>query len=267
MGDVVKKPKRRTIPVSAARWISQRAAGALDPLIPGERLTWGRPETRVTDTATFTTWRTLCNSYMISRVVSKYSDDHRFNAYRSEDSEQFLGGYVSKEAWEEAGCPKKYLRHDVPLRLEDTGRPKDLRNIFKAMEIVEEYHKEKYGISELHGNDSHMMAYAAEHGLDTLPGAGPIRRNGATTVASAGPKAEKRPRAPRVSTGPLDALGSREGSGDAQINKAITHEPKSMKQLMADAGVDRSYYNHVNKLLKDGKIERTPQGYKLKEKS
>jgi len=54
------------------------------------------------------------------------------------------------------------------------------------------------------------------------------------------------------------------GSKRARIRAALTRQPKKMKQLMAEAGVDQTHYNFLNGLVQAGEVVKTPDGYRLK---
>jgi hypothetical protein len=224
---------------------------ALDPLVFDEGVrTWGAPSTKETDTATFTIWRTLDNEYMVVRVVSKMSDDHRFNAYRNEACKQFLGGCGSKEAWEAAGKPKKIVRHDIPIHVQDNGRPKDYGTLYKAMEVVAEYHQEKHSPDSVKNNDAAIEALATEAGLATLPRNVP----GAAVGRSRGPAVE------------LDQYGARVGSGGAKVNAVLSTTPKKMDQLIKEAGVSGTYYQHLKAMIQAGLVVKTAAGFALAQK-
>jgi hypothetical protein len=80
------------------------------------------------------------------------------------------------------------------------------------------------------------------------------------------PKAEKAPKAPRE-TIPLDAFGSRLGSGMAKLNKQFSATPQPIQVMMRAAGVSGGNYPvHVRKLTADGFLEKTTEGVKLTRK-
>ncbi len=60
-----------------------------------------------------------------------------------------------------------------------------------------------------------------------------------------------------------DKFGSKKGSSPSKINAAITRKPKLMAQLVKDAGVSCTYYEHVKKLIADGHVEKTDKGFRL----
>lgn len=60
-----------------------------------------------------------------------------------------------------------------------------------------------------------------------------------------------------------DRFGSRLGSNHAKANAVLTSTPKKMKQIMAEAGLDDTCYNHLNALAKRGLVIKTEAGYAL----
>ena len=61
----------------------------------------------------------------------------------------------------------------------------------------------------------------------------------------------------------VDKFGSRKGSDAAKVNAALGKKPKKMKQLMADAGLESSFYNHLNKLVEAGHVVKSDEGYAI----
>lgn len=126
-----------------------------DPLHEkGNVLRWGMPETKISDMMTATVWRTICNRYMVARVLSVYSDDHRFMAFRTERSE--------------LASTKRVQYHDISLTIDMGGRPKSYRDLYGAMNKVREYHEEKMG-SPIVSNDDTILGHAADHDLVEIP--------------------------------------------------------------------------------------------------
>jgi hypothetical protein len=60
-----------------------------------------------------------------------------------------------------------------------------------------------------------------------------------------------------------DRFGSRLGSKQAAVNAVLTETPKKMKEIMQEAGVDATYYNHLGKLAMQGLVVRTKEGFAL----
>ena len=61
----------------------------------------------------------------------------------------------------------------------------------------------------------------------------------------------------------VDKFGSRKGSDAAKVNAALGKKPKKMKQLMADAGLESSFYNHLIKLVEAGHVVKSDEGYAI----
>jgi len=62
----------------------------------------------------------------------------------------------------------------------------------------------------------------------------------------------------------VDKFGSRLGTKAAAVNAALGATPKTMKELMQAVDSEDTFYNHINKLIAAGHVERTDKGYKLK---
>lgn len=61
----------------------------------------------------------------------------------------------------------------------------------------------------------------------------------------------------------LDKFGSRKGSAYAKINTVLSKKPKKMSQLVKEAKVSGTYYEHLNKLIKDRVAKKSDKGYAL----
>ncbi|HEY1380255.1 MAG TPA: endonuclease NucS domain-containing protein, partial [Gemmataceae bacterium] len=66
-----------------------------------------------------------------------------------------------------------------------------------------------------------------------------------------------------LATNAQDRFGSRQGSKQAKANTVLTAVPKKMKQIMAEAGLDDTCYNHLNSLVKRGLVMKSEAGYAL----
>jgi hypothetical protein len=64
-------------------------------------------------------------------------------------------------------------------------------------------------------------------------------------------------------TNAQDRFGSRQGSKHAKANAVLSTVPKKMKQIMAEAGLDDTYYDHLNALVKRGLVVKSEAGYAL----
>lgn len=61
-----------------------------------------------------------------------------------------------------------------------------------------------------------------------------------------------------------NAFGTLLTEETAKIDAALSSTPKKMKQLIAESKAEgRSHYDHLNRLVKLGLIEKTEDGYKL----
>ena len=142
-----KTPKRQAV---------ARFAPAKDPLNEvGNVLRWGRPTTKDGITGTVTYWRTLCNRYMIGRIVCTYSLEHRFMAFRCEEVKQ-----TDITKW-----------HDITIETDyRTSRPKSYRTLHRALEVVTDHLKEKIGKKiAIITNEDDILSHARRSGIDELP--------------------------------------------------------------------------------------------------
>ena len=76
------------------------------------------------------------------------------------------------------------------------------------------------------------------------------------------PKEKKEPKAEVEK----DRFGNKKDSALATFNACISNKPKTMQELVAEAGMEPkdTRYNHINKLIEDGLVERTEdKKYKL----
>lgn len=249
---------------SAKKWIERASETSLDLLekIPASVLVWGRPERREIDFATFDIWRTLDNRYMVARTVSKLSGEARFNAYRTKETKQAFGGGTK---W-----------HDVPLRVQENGRPKDFGSLFRTMEVVREHYAESLQLPDVRSNEAYVLSLAVADGLAELPRSVVVKKStphpetssrtsGDEPQGVATEKASPRPpRAKAATSGPVDAFGSRLGSLEAKCNAVLSKTPKKMKQLVQEGGLSDTCYDHLKKLATRGLVEKTPDGYRLK---
>lgn len=144
---VVTRPKAKI--AFASRLDPTREAGGI--------LRWGRPEINEHDLASTVVWRTLCNRYMIARVVSTYNHaDSRFVAYSCEPVE---AAFTRRITWIDTS-----LQYD-----HRTSRPRAYRTLYRAIEAVNENLQEMIGNNTIKSNDNAMMDHAAELGFDELP--------------------------------------------------------------------------------------------------
>lgn len=241
------KPKQLPAP-DINTWMEQRAERNADILLaePAE-LTWGRPTIEEHQLATFAVWRTLCNRYMVARVLARYSGDHRFNAYTTQVIELHHGG-MDDRFWVASGRVPKYSYYDIPIHLDDTRRPKDYRTLMKALDVVHKYHCEENGISEdeFRSNDSEIIGHAVTNGLAELP---------FVVVAQPG----------RRRATENDRFGTPVGTDKAKFNAALTTTLQTMAEILEKAGLEGTQYNHLNKfLIPGGYVVKEGNKYKLK---
>lgn len=79
------------------------------------------------------------------------------------------------------------------------------------------------------------------------------------------PKAEKAKKAAKPKKAPKekDAFGNYADSDIAKLNACITKTPKSMQQLIKEAGLKGAYYNHINDLITKGFVKKVEKNYIL----
>lgn len=73
------------------------------------------------------------------------------------------------------------------------------------------------------------------------------------------------PTQPTPAVTETDNWGTRLGTKAARINRAITHSPQTMKQLMAAAGVDQPFRNHLKKMIAAGHVKKVTKTMKLED--
>ena len=61
-----------------------------------------------------------------------------------------------------------------------------------------------------------------------------------------------------------DKFGSRVGSNKARFNAVLSKKPKKMAELVKEAKLSGTFYEHVNTLIDAGHVEKTDKKYKLK---
>lgn len=59
-----------------------------------------------------------------------------------------------------------------------------------------------------------------------------------------------------------DGFGSRKGSNTAKINEVLTREYQTMSEIMEAAGVAGTCYDHLNRLIDKGYVEKGGEGGK-----
>lgn len=67
---------------------------------------------------------------------------------------------------------------------------------------------------------------------------------------------------------PTDRFGARHGTVRAKINSVLSRKPKTMSEILEQAGHDSTVYNYLNGLVEDRKLvrDRKTGGYMLPKK-
>lgn len=68
---------------------------------------------------------------------------------------------------------------------------------------------------------------------------------------------------PKAPAGETDALGTRLGTNFAKANSVLSKKPKKMSDIVKEAGLSDTCYNHMNRLVKEGKVKKSDAGYAL----
>jgi len=68
---------------------------------------------------------------------------------------------------------------------------------------------------------------------------------------------------PERTRSPRDRFGSRIGSLYAKANAVLSKSPKKMSVIMKEAGLEKTCYVHMNKMVTEGKIGKSEEGYFL----
>lgn len=61
----------------------------------------------------------------------------------------------------------------------------------------------------------------------------------------------------------VDRFGTRLGTKFAAANATLTKKPKTMREIIDEAGLTETCYNHLNRLVRAKLIRRTKEGYSL----
>lgn len=192
---------------------------------------WLDPVEETTETGKIQVWKTKDNHYRIVRAAE--AADPRFLAIAR------VNGVVAGK--------EKIIKND-------------LRGLRVAQEAVQRYHVEVMGKEILDCNAEAMEEAAKRAGLDKIRSiVRDIESNGQPTTKEK-PVKEKKTNAPTE----LDNYGSKIGSKEAQFNTILTKEPKKMGVLLKLAGLTSTFYNHANKLVEQGILEKSDLGYALK---
>lgn len=60
-----------------------------------------------------------------------------------------------------------------------------------------------------------------------------------------------------------DKFGSRKGSNTSKINAVLSKKPKKMSQIIKEAKLSGTHYEHLAKLIEAGHAKKTDKGYAL----
>ena len=161
---------------------------------------------------------------------------------------------------------------------DNAGSPRMVKKIKQLAELVTEENVAK--LDATNAQTLTDLLEAVEKGEDIMVGdAGPKpKKKGKVVMKTETKKSPKKseskkggkkvakktsPKAPAVAAD-LDKWGARKGTKTANFNAALTKKAKTMKELIDEAGSDQVMYNHANKLIEQGVIVKTDDGYKLK---
>jgi hypothetical protein len=59
----------------------------------------------------------------------------------------------------------------------------------------------------------------------------------------------------------VDEFGNRKGTAMAKVNSLLSKKPKTMAELVEEAGLKDTCYNHLNKLIGKGLVVKMEKGY------
>lgn len=66
--------------------------------------------------------------------------------------------------------------------------------------------------------------------------------------------------------GEVDRFGTRKGTVYAKANAVLTAKPKPMKQIVQEAGLKDTCYNHLKRLIAAGLVVKTAEGFAMAKK-
>lgn len=98
-----------------------------------------------------------------------------------------------------------------------------------------------------------------------------VKKKARNKDAERKPKAEGKPRpnkAPKVKTDvPKDKWGFKEGTFAFKVNAVLSAKtPKTMKEIVEEAKVENTAYDHFKKMIEKGYVVKMEDGYRLAEK-
>lgn len=167
-------------------------------------------------------------------VAVEYDSGKRRVTKKFEDAYEAKRFYIAKEA---AGKNPKVTAGEIPNEEEPAAAP--------AEPAAEPKPKRKG-----------KAAKAAKEETAAAETAAPVE---APAEPAEEPKPEPKPAVEK------DRFGNRIGTKLATFNAAISETPKSMKELLTDAGMDLAdtLYNHANALVKAGLVVKENGKYRL----
>jgi hypothetical protein len=203
------------------------------------------PETGTAGASRVHHWTSTCGRYRVTRVDPTL--DREGAVYFAAQYKIYGGGWPKGGGWEAAA-------------LSEDGRNgnylKRFRGLRSAMEAAEAFHRKISETPKLSSNREEVVS-AAER-LKLAGG----RDTGEVPLAEVVSVVRKRQK-PETDNLPRDEFGSLAGSNFAKANAVLTKSPKKMKQIVAEASLEDTVYNHLNKLAKDGVIGKSAEGYFL----
>lgn len=141
-----------------------------------------------------------------------------------------------------------------PVRVEYDSRGKRVTKEFADANEAKKFYaaKEKAG--------KHPKVKAAKKAAASPAKAKPKKAAAKPAKAAKGKTAEPA----KADAAEVDRFGARIGTKLAAFNACITRKPKSMAELLAEAGLEKTVYNHANRLIAEGLVAKTDKGYRLK---
>jgi len=134
----------------------------MDVLYPIKtKIRFCKPRLEETTTNNRLVWNTLCRRYKIVRSNPKYDGlKEGFVPMRRRKIEHQLNGQ---------GVPQKNIVEFWDgLKVETDGSPKCYKTLDMALDLIIQYHLERFKVKDLDCNDEALLAHAHRNGLDRL---------------------------------------------------------------------------------------------------
>lgn len=166
-------------------------------------------------------------------------------------------GFQTADKWDDVRLMKK-LRALPKLIAEDTEVPEPQTPEYRS--LLASILKAKENEVDLELEPVHLNNGAVPNGTAHKKGDSKMTT---ATVEKKGKKEKKE----KKEKAAVDKFGSRIGSNNAKFNERLSTKTKSMAQLVKEADLgERTFYNHMNKLLADfpDKVGKSEEGYFLK---